>query len=579
MVVTPKQNPNDFSAGHRSATAINDPNWTVVSGGASAVTVSPADPINCAGTTTGHGSVFVLSPQPVGADKYIWEGDGQGNWCNVPGLASQIAVTPNGTLYAVNSGGELYSWDGTSWTGIAGRAVGVTAASDGSLYVLSNQNGSGDEPIWHYSGGTWTWVPGSGVQIASSWDTKSYSGAGGTIPANALYVLTSQGYIYAATADGSTYVGIPGSASFIAPTVLKNGSGTAGGGVYALAYPLDTGNGSAIWYYDMDSAAWKGVPGAAVSVAAMSLSGGANASVWAIASSAAILTSAIVPTPNATPTPVEAITNSSFSSSVFDGTTGWFRCVASRVTTAGATPINPSPAPVNQLAVIAGSTPAPAGATGDVTQQTTTPSGAAPPSGNANIALVGYASASLGGTPGTGKPNKGNLGICQVVTVPATAPTLTFNWYEGGDDNWSKSDSEVDVYSSTAFTGTNPGIGPTAAPTARLIAENNCYDSAGFEAIFLPAPWGTGTVTVNSTSRWSGCPQTPGGADPGGYTPSSGGGFWYSRSVDMTAYAGTTITLFFGISRDAGASTPTGSGAQYYNYVFLDNVHLRGTGS
>ena len=233
MVQTQRLPASAFTGGKRAAVAVNDPNWSVVVGGASAVTVSPADPINCPGTTTGHGSVFVLSPEPVGPDKYIWEGDGQGNWCNLPGLASQIAVTPTGTLYAVNSSNELYSFDGTSWTGIAGRAVAVTAAADGSLYVLSNENGSGDEPIWHYSGGTWTGVDGSGVQLASSWDSKSYSGAGGTIPADALFVLTSQGYIYATT-DGSSYVGVPGSASFIAPVVVNDASSNPGGGIYAL---------------------------------------------------------------------------------------------------------------------------------------------------------------------------------------------------------------------------------------------------------------------------------------------------------------------------------------------------------
>src|SRR6185503_6150867 len=174
-----------------------------IAGGGVQIAVSAADPINCAGTTTGHGSVFVLSSDPAGPDKYFWEGDGQGNWCNVPGLASHIAVAPNGTLYAVNSAGGIYSWNGSAWTGLAGGAAGVTAGTDGSLYVLSNANPRGAESIWHFSGGTWTYVPGSGVQIA-------VTGAG-------LYVLTSQGYLYRGASDGSSYVGLPGTVSQIAP--------------------------------------------------------------------------------------------------------------------------------------------------------------------------------------------------------------------------------------------------------------------------------------------------------------------------------------------------------------------------
>jgi hypothetical protein len=153
------------------------------------------------------------------------------------------------------------------------------------------------------------------------------------------------------------------------------------------------------------------------------------------------------------------------------------------------------------------------------------------------------------------------------------------NVYEGGDDNWSKSDSEADVYPAGSFTITS-GVGiSTGVTPVRLFAENNCYDSANWEGVFLPAPFGTGTVAISSTARWSGCPQTPGGSDPGGYTPPSGGGFWYAKSLDVSSYAGQAKTIFLGISRDAGGAKPTSSGAQYNNYAFFDHVQLVGTGS
>lgn len=286
-------------------------------------------------------------------------------------------------------------------------------------------------------------------------------------------------------------------------------------------------------------------------------------------------------TPSPSPSPSPLITNGDFTTNAFDGTAGWYRCYASRITTTGATPINASPAPVNQLTVNAGSTPAPGPVTGDITQQTTTPTGTPPPSGNADFALIGYAGGAFG-TPVVGKPNRGNTGICQTIAIPASAPTLTLNVFEGGDDNWSKSDAEVDLYAPDAFT-VSGGTGVAAAATApivRLMAENNCYDSAGFMDVFLAPPWGHSAsgVTVSSTARWSGCSLTPGGGDPGGYTPSSGGGFWYSRSLDLSLYAGTTQTLFIGISRDAGnGGAPSASGAQYYNYLFVDHVVLTGT--
>lgn len=282
------------------------------------------------------------------------------------------------------------------------------------------------------------------------------------------------------------------------------------------------------------------------------------------------------PSPTASPTtaPVNVLANGDFSQGIDTGN-GWYTCYAPRITTSGATPIDASPAPVNQLTVVPNTTPAPIAAAGNTSVQTTTPSGALPPSGNAQFALVGYSGGTGLPAPASGKPGKGNTGICQdIASVPANAK-LTFSVYEGGDDNWSKSDDEADLYPSGAMSSTSPTA--SVAPTVRLYAQNNCYDSAGFEAIFLPAPWGTGSVAISSTARWSGCPQTPGGASPGGYSPSSGGGYWYAKSLDLSSYSGEPVTLFLGISRDAAGSVPTASGAQYYNYAFYDNVVLSAT--
>lgn len=284
--------------------------------------------------------------------------------------------------------------------------------------------------------------------------------------------------------------------------------------------------------------------------------------------------------PAGTPPPggVNVITNGTFATNAFDGSAGWYRCYASRVVVAPApTPINPSPAPVNAtFTTTPNTTPAPTNQPAtDVSQQSTTPSGASPPSGNPHFAIVGYATPPPA-SPGP-LPQKGNTGICQDVTVPQGA-SLAFNIYEGGDDDWAKSDSEVDLYPAGTFTGTNPGYAPLGvAPSVHVMAENNCYDSAAWEPVFLAAPFGSGSVSISSTARWSGCPETPGGASPGGYSPSSGGGYWYSRTFDLSSYQGQSVTLFMGIGRDAGGSKPSSSGAQYYNYAFFDNVALTGT--
>src|SRR5581483_5288601 len=57
------------------------------------------------------------------------------NWTNIAGLASQLAIAPNGTLYAINSGGGTFSYSAGTWTALGGGAQALTAASDGSTYV------------------------------------------------------------------------------------------------------------------------------------------------------------------------------------------------------------------------------------------------------------------------------------------------------------------------------------------------------------------------------------------------------------------------------------------------------------
>jgi len=228
----------------RSQSDIQGLNWTQIPGAATQVAAQP------------DGSLWALSPDPAGPDKHIWHYAG-GTWTNVSGLASHIAVAPDGTLYAVNSGGGTYAYSAGVWTPLGGGAQAVTAAADGSVYVLSNGGSGPDRAIWHEVNGTWTQVAGSGVALASSWDTHTYSTAGGTFVGGGLYVVNSAGAIWYENPDGS-FAGLPGRASAIAATTS--------GGVFVLGYPSDP-SGNAIYYYDLGGSAWRSVPGAGASVA------------------------------------------------------------------------------------------------------------------------------------------------------------------------------------------------------------------------------------------------------------------------------------------------------------------------
>ena len=112
------------------ATGIVPQSWTQIAG--SATTAAAA----------ADGSIWVLSDQPAGADKYIWHYSG-GTWSNIPGMASQISIAPNGTLNVINSSGAIYRYSGGTWTSPGGGAKSITTLSDNSIVVVSAGSPSG----------------------------------------------------------------------------------------------------------------------------------------------------------------------------------------------------------------------------------------------------------------------------------------------------------------------------------------------------------------------------------------------------------------------------------------------------
>ncbi len=112
----------------------------------------------------------------------------------------------------------------------------------------------------------------------------------------------------------------------------------------------------------------------------------------------------------------------------------------------------------------------------------------------------------------TAKPEvNGTKGICQTVVVPSTAPTLTFWVYEGTNDTITYVDQEADI-------------------------ENT-----------------SGTVLTQL------------------YKEAKSTGGWVQKTFDLTAYAGQTVVLYFGVKGNGYASD--------YVYEYLDDVSLTGTTS
>lgn len=202
------------------------------------------------------GSLWALSNLPSGGDKYIWH-YANGAWSNISGLGAEIAVGPDGTLYVANAGGGVYRYNsgGGTWTALGGGASAITVGMDGSPYALSNAGSGPDRGLWEYCCGStplWGQLPGSGISIAGSWDVGGpYTVSGGTIQntsgSGGLYVLNSAGGIYYLNDAHNTYASVAGAATAIAPTIT--------GGLFVLGYPANA-NGTNIYYYDLNGTSW-----------------------------------------------------------------------------------------------------------------------------------------------------------------------------------------------------------------------------------------------------------------------------------------------------------------------------------
>jgi len=275
---------SDMASKHPAA-AINSLAFTQISGSASQVAAAP------------DGSIWVLSDQPAGPDKYIWH-YANGSWTNVGGQASQIAIAPNGTLYVINSGGGTYAYSNGAWSALGGGASWITVAADNSVFVLTNGSG-GDRAIWRNAAGNWTQQPGSGVALFGSTDGGTYVTGGGTISPGGVYILNSTGAIWYENAGGS-FVLLPGNASSLATTST--------GGIFALGFPVNP-SGNTLYYYNFANQSWAAQAGSGVSVSSnagtlyvVAANGGIY---WSSVSAVATATPTPTPTPapTATPTP------------------------------------------------------------------------------------------------------------------------------------------------------------------------------------------------------------------------------------------------------------------------------------
>ena len=182
------------------------------------------------------GSIWALSTQPAGPDKYLWHYTG-GGWTSVSGQAARLASGPDGTLWAVTSAGNLYNYNpaGAKWTGMGTNAQDVAVDPNNTVYVTEKSTTS-DGSIWKYVAGTWTQLPGTGQYVSA-------------LPDASLYVVNSAGIVFNMPAGASAFVQCTGTGSRIVPaaggagffTVGFYGTGTNGGTIFEFT-PFKNGD-------------------------------------------------------------------------------------------------------------------------------------------------------------------------------------------------------------------------------------------------------------------------------------------------------------------------------------------------
>ena len=187
------------------------------------------------------GASWVIGTDPAYGGYGIYYRSGS-SWIRSNGAAVRIAVDPAGVPWVVNVYGSIYRLVSGGWQQVTGLASDIAVGSDGTIWVIATNDTLGGFGIFYLTSLGWQQIEGGGTRIAA--------GAGGS-----LWVVNSWGAIYERTTSGWRLR--PGAGYDVglgaggAPTVV--GTNRVCGG-----YGLWTWNGSA----------WSTLPGAGIGVSA-----------------------------------------------------------------------------------------------------------------------------------------------------------------------------------------------------------------------------------------------------------------------------------------------------------------------
>ncbi len=197
--------------------------------------------------------------------------DGNGNaFQQVPGALKQLSVGANGTLWGINSSGEIYMFNSQSqsFTSVGGTLAQIAVDANGSFWGL---NPGGSVYHWNPSAQDYDIVPGNLAQLAVGADGDVWGlNSGGLIyhfnnATNSLDnvpgVLSSiavgfSGAVWGVNASGLVYRYNPGTQNFqeVSGSLTQIAVGADGD-----VWGLDNGN---VLHFNRLTQSWESVPGA-----------------------------------------------------------------------------------------------------------------------------------------------------------------------------------------------------------------------------------------------------------------------------------------------------------------------------
>ena len=183
--------------------------WAKLSGKAKDIAVGPNGAVWAIGTGKESGGYGI----------YKWS---KKKWSKIKGSAVRIAVDRRGNAWVVNSKDEIYRHDGKKWAKMQGKAKDIAFGANGAAWIIGTGKEAGGFGIYKWANKKWTKVKGSAMRVVVD-------------PKGNPWVINNKSEIY--RHDGKKWTKMAGKARDIAiganGTAWMVGTGKATGG-YSL---------------------------------------------------------------------------------------------------------------------------------------------------------------------------------------------------------------------------------------------------------------------------------------------------------------------------------------------------------